>query len=306
MHQLQEDTPPEAEYTLFPVQNSNCKPLQTTMVVEGHNLTMEVDTGAAVSLVSEETVNNSSFLKYLPLKQTSVRLRTYTGQPVSVLGQLLVKVQHNEAQGTMPLQVVKGSGTTLLGRDWLQKFRLDWKTIFKLHTSLTVQEVLDNHKEVFSDKLGTLKDYKVKFYLEEQAKPQFLKARPLPLALRDKVAVELDRLQAEGIIVPIRFSKWAAPIVPVMKSDGSIRICGDFKQTVNKSARTEVYPLPRIEELFACLSGGQTFTTLDLSHAYLQLELENESQELVTINTHKGLYKYTRLPFGVASAPAIF
>ena len=59
-------------------------------------------------------------------------------------------------------------------------------------------------------------------------------------------------------------------------------------------------------ELFANLSGGQTFTTLDLSHAYLQLELEEESQELVTINTHKGLYKYTRLPFGVASAPAIF
>ena len=100
----------------------------------------------------------------------------------------------------------------------------------------------------------------MKFYLEEQAKPQFLKARPLPLALRDKVAVELDRLQAEGIIIPTIFSKWATPIMPVMKSDGSIRICGDFKQTVNKSARTEVYPLPRIEELFACLSGGQMLT----------------------------------------------
>ena len=70
--------------------------------------------------------------------------------------------------------------------------------------------------------------------------------------------------------------------------------------------RTEVYPLPRIEELFACLSGEQTFTTLDMSRAYLQLELEESSQELVTINIHKGLYKYTRLPFGVASTPAIF
>jgi len=70
--------------------------------------------------------------------------------------------------------------------------------------------------------------------------------------------------------------------------------------------RTKIYPLPRIEELFTCLSGGQTLTTLDLSHTYLQLELEEDSQELVTINTHKGLYKYTRLPFGVASAPAIF
>ena len=202
VHQLSEDSS-GTEYTLFPVQNSSCKPLQTTMMVEGHNLTMEVDTGAAVSLVSEDTVNNSPFLKSLPLQQTSVRLRTYTGQAVSVLGQVLVKVQYNKVNETVPLQVVKGSGTTLLGRDWLQKFRLDWKIIFKLHTTLTLQEVLDSHEEVFSNKLGTLKDYKVKFYLEEQAAPHFFKARPLPLALRERVADELDRLQAKGSIVPV-------------------------------------------------------------------------------------------------------
>ena len=108
--------------------------------------------------------------------------------------------------------------------------------------------------------------------------------RPLLLALRERVTEELDRLQAEGIIVPVKFSKWATPIVPVVKNDRSIRICGDFKRTVNKSTRTEIYPLPRIEELFTCLSGGQTFTTLDLPHVYLQLELEEDSQELVTIN----------------------
>ena len=226
----------EVEYTLFPMQSGNCKPLQTMMVVEGHDITMEVDTGVAVSLVNEDTVNNSPFLKCLPTQQTNVRLRTYTGQPVSVLGQLMVKIKHDEVQEIMPLQVVKGADTTLLGRDWLQKFRLDWKTIFKLHDQLTLQEILDSHKQVFSDKLGTLKDYKVKFYLEEQAKPQFLKARPLPLALREKVAEELNRLQAEGIIVPTRFSKWAAPIVPVVKGDGPIRICGDFKCNINKAA----------------------------------------------------------------------
>ena len=54
------------------------------------------------------------------------------------------------------------------------------------------------------------------------------------------------------------------------------------------------------------LSGGQKFTKLDLSHAYQQIMLQEESQKLVTINTHKGLYRYTRWPFGVASAPAIF
>ena len=121
VHQVAEE-PVEVEYSLFPVQGSNSKPLQTTMLVEGHKLTMEIDIGAAVSIVSEDTVNSSPFLKCLPLQQTDVRLRTYTGQPVSVLGQLLVKVQHDEAQETIPLQVVKGGGTTLLGRDWLQKF----------------------------------------------------------------------------------------------------------------------------------------------------------------------------------------
>ena len=93
------------------------------MMVEGHNSTMEVDTGAAMSLVSEEMVNSSPFLMcLLPLQQSNVKLRTCTEQTMSVLGQLLVKVQHDEAQETMLLQVVKVSGTTLLGRDWLQKF----------------------------------------------------------------------------------------------------------------------------------------------------------------------------------------
>ena len=99
---------------------------------------------------------------------------------------------------------------------------------------------------------------------------------------------------------------WATPIVPVLKKGGSIRVCGDFKLTVNQATHTEVYPLPRIEELFAFLSGGTVFSTLDLSHAYNQLQLDDTAQELTTINTHKGLYKFTRLPFGVALAPAIF
>ena len=83
-------------------------------------------------------------------------------------------------------------------------------------------------------------------------------------------------------------------------------VCGDFKLTVNHATQTEVYPLLRIDELFASLSGGTVFSTLDLSHVYNQLLSDEKAQELTTINTHKALYQYTRLPFGVASAPAIF
>ena len=101
-------------------------------------------------------------------------------------------------------------------------------------------------------------------------------------------------------------SEWAAPIVPVLKPDGTIRICGDYKITVNKAAKPYVYPLPRVEDLFATLAGGKTFTKLDLAHAYQQIPLEESSKQYVTINTHKGLYQYNRLPFGVAAAPSIF
>ena len=99
---------------------------------------------------------------------------------------------------------------------------------------------------------------------------------------------------------------WATPIVPVPKTDGSVRICGDYKITVNQVAKLDKYPIPRIEDLFASLAGGKAFSKLDLSQAYQQIELDEESRQYVTINTHKGLFRYNRLPFGVASAPSIF
>ena len=85
-----------------------------------------------------------------------------------------------------------------------------------------------------------------------------------------------------------------------------MRICGDYKITVNRVAKVDNYPLPRIEDLFASLTGGKHFSKLDLAHAYQQIPLHEDSKQYVVINTHKGLYQYNRLPFGVASAPAIF
>ena len=94
--------------------------------------------------------------------------------------------------------------------------------------------------------------------------------------------------------------------MPVVKPNGSIRICGDYKLTVNQAAKVENYPLPRIEDIFASLAGGKRFTKLDLAHAYNQIPLDEEAQKLTVVNTHKGLYKYRRMPFGITSAPAMF
>ena len=167
-------------------------------------------------------------------------------------------------------------------------------------------KVLSKHGALFSSELGKAKHIEAKLHLDPEATPRFCNARPVPYALREKVENELNRLEREGIIEPVQFSDWAAPIVPVMKSDGSVRICGDYKLTVNKAAKLDAYPIPRVEDLFAKLAGGKRFTKVDIAHAYQQIPLEEESRQSVTINTHKGLFTYNRLPFGVHSAPAIF
>ena len=123
--------------------------------------------------------------------------------------------------------------------------------------------------------------------MNPEARPRFCKPRSVPFAFREKVNKELERLEKTRVIETVQHADWAAPIVPELKQDGSVRICGDYKLTVNQAAKTDSFPLPRIDDLFASLAGGQAFSKLDLAHAYLQLELNGESKKLVTINTQK-------------------
>ncbi len=191
----------------------------------------------------------------------------------------------------MPLVVVARDGPSLLGRDWLAKIKVHWSSIFSMHTP-ELQDILDRHETIFIPGLGKTLVGEARLHVDPDVQPRFLKARPVPYALRVKVEKELDKLEEEGVIVPVQHSEWAAPIVPMLKGKGTVKICGDFKETANKPTKMKVYPLPWIEDLFASLARGTFFSKLDLSHAYLQLPLAKESQPFVTVNTHKGLYQY--------------
>ena len=208
---------------------------------------------------------------------------------------------------------MKTQGPALFGRDWLHQTQLDWERICAISkeqatqdTQKKLERLIDDYSEVFKDEIGTFKSAKAKLALKEGSQPKFFKARPVPYAMKPKVEVELKRLEKEGILRKVKFSDWATPIVPVAKSNGTVRICGDYKTTVNPQLQTEEYPLPRIDDIFAKLAGGQKFTKIDLRQAYHQMEVEEESQEYLTINTHQGLYRYNRLVFGITSAPAIW
>jgi transposase InsO family protein len=173
-----------------------------------------------------------------------------------------------------------------------------------------VEEMNEIFPKVFSKELGCLKDVKVNIPVPNDAQPKFFKPRPVPYALRDRVDDELDKLEGQKVWEKVKYSRWAAPIVVVLKDaknpGGPIRICGDYKITINSAAPCDNYPIPNTSEQLATLAGGQKFSKIDLSQAYQQLELDEETRELLTINTHKGLYRPWRLQFGVHSATGIF
>ena len=167
-----------------------------------------------------------------------------------------------------------------------------------LHTTI------QSHPNVFKPGLGTIKGITAKLEMKAEAQPRFYKARPVSYALQEAVEAEYNCLESEGIVERVEFSEWATPMVHVPKADGTTRSCGDYAVTVNPQLNVPQYPIPLPEDVFVRLRGGKRFTKLDLKSAYQQLPLDPESQPFVTINTHRGLYRYKRLPFGIASSPA--
>ncbi|XP_055527930.1 uncharacterized protein K02A2.6-like [Wyeomyia smithii] len=117
---------------------------------------------------------------------------------------------------------------------------------------------------------------------------------------------ELKRLVNLGIITPVTYADWAAPIVVVRKPDRSVRICADFSTGLNSALEANNYPLPLPEDIFNRMANCKMFSHIDLLDAYLQVELDEESRKFVTINTHKGLYRFNRLFPGVKCAPGAF
>jgi hypothetical protein len=295
---------------IFHVSNNRVSPFQINALIGDKNVTFEVDTGCGVTLVPKR-VFESVGGKMHELKPCKIKLKTYTGDVVAVLGETVIQAKIQGVKKELPLIVVKDEGPNLLGRNWFVQFNDIMAGLVQdlNHTSeskKTLSDILRENADVFKEGLGTLKGFVAKIHVDKDVKPKFYKARPVSYAVQSKVDAELERLKEQGVLEPVKFSEWATPVVPVLKSNGKVRLCGDYKITVNQQSQVEQYPIPKFEDLLVKLGGGETFSKLDLSHAYNQIKVDEESSKLLTVNTQKGLFKVNRLPFGVSSAPAIF
>ena len=120
--------------------------------------------------------------------------------------------------------------------------------VHTLHSATWMNEF----PEVTKEGLGLLRGIKAEVELKTGADARFYRSRPVPFALRDQVGEAIQKQVEDGELEPVDQSEWAAPIV-VVKKDGGIRICADFKTTVNPHLRMKTFPLPTPDEVFSTL-----------------------------------------------------
>ena len=252
---------------------SRVPPYEIEVSLAGVPTRMQVDTGASFSLINEQTWRSlRAHTSHLTLQPSQLTLRTWTEAPVKLMGQVALPVQHKDITRELIILVARGNGPNLLGRDWLVPLNITMNINFVSGADYEyLDKMITKHSEVFKDGLGTYRGDPVAIHLKPGATPKYLKARPVPYALKARVEEEIDRLEAEGVLRPVSFSEWATPVVPIVKKSGDIRLCGDYRSTVNQATESDTYPMPTSNEVFATIAGGKFFTTLDLNRAYTQV-----------------------------------
>ncbi|EYC37500.1 hypothetical protein Y032_0784g2333 [Ancylostoma ceylanicum] len=266
--------------------------------------------------------NKKKFRQQQKKKKTDVTGFAANGTPLKIRGCFNAEFAVNSSGGRC-----FGRGTcfvteddcNVLGMPWIRQLPDLYKAIrkYQIHRTIlvdhvaTLQDTIVNKLKtkfanVFKPGLGRCMTTKATLMLRPDARPVFRRKRPVPYANVVALDNEIDRLLAEDVLSPVTYSKWAAPIVVVKKSNGTLRLCADFSTGLNDALMLHQHPLPTSDDVFTKLNGGTIFTQLDFADAYLQVEVDENSKELLTINTHRGLFRYNRLPFGVKSAPGIF
>ena len=222
---------------------------------------MELDTAADYSIMSK-----SEYLERFadrPLSSSVVTLRTYTGEVLDVSGEMQCDIAYKGKKYSLPIVVANyDSGPTLLSENWLRVIKLEWGEILifsvssKYPTSAEskLSELLSKHKELFTESYEGMTGLEAHITMKDNVEPVFMKVRRIPYARKEQVENELDKLEKHGVVKKTDKSCWASPIVVVPKADNTVRICGEYKSTINQSVENVDYVLPTAQEFALCTS----------------------------------------------------
>ena len=172
-------------------------------------------------------------------------------------------------------------------------------------SGLNKEHLIRQFPSVFAEKVGQLEgEYHIK--LDATLSPVQHAPRRVPVALRDQLKAELDKMTEQGIIAPVTApTPWDSSLVAVPKKNSMLRLCLD-PEDLNKAVQREHCPLPTIEDVARRLQGAKVFTKLDVRSSFWHITLDSPSSYLTTFNTPFGRFRWRRMPFGIRSAPDDF
>lgn len=214
-------------------------PLRVEVQIENKAISMKIDTEAYITVISEE-----------------------------------------DKDKFFPKLIIEKSNLNLTSSFWLKIFD-KWPVNFNTSKAMNVnifrmeddvkRRVCEKFPQVFSGDQGCYNGRKVHLVFKKDAQPIRMKPYHAPFALAPKITSEIDRLLKAGNLEPIAVSKWATPVIPVLKKNGEVRLCGNFKLTVNPQLVVKRHPIPIKEKIFKTLQVGKEWSQLDLSHAFTQI-----------------------------------
>ncbi|XP_065315590.1 TBC1 domain family member 5 homolog A-like [Gordionus sp. m RMFG-2023] len=220
----------------------NDNAFMTSLKINDVTVTMQVDTGSKFTIIPHEMAKQ---IDIKDLKKSTLQLSAYDGNLIEIIGVTQVKVSYDGIAKHLLAVIVKSNKNALLGRMWINAFNCEFKL-----TTKPINKV------------------NVKIHLRNDAKPKIIPPRRIPYSKIDAVTKELTRWIDEGLIEPVTDVRWASPITAVYKENGSVRVCADFKDTVNPALENFRYPLPRINDIIAKLKEGKKFSKIDFKDAF--------------------------------------
>ena len=279
----------ETSFYLGAIDCGEVKPWTVPLTINSHRIAFKADSGADIGCIPE-----SDYLQLKPrpsLKSIQFPL-TSPGGKVNCLGQFDAKTVYKGTKYTFPVCVLKQSHSRLLSRS----------AAAGMGILRFVEEV---RPDVFGD-FGLMKGEPVRIRLKPDAQPYNLGTpRRISAPLLSPLKKELERMVQNKIISPVTYpTAWCAPIVVVMKPNGKLRICVDYKK-LNKSVMRELFLMPTVDEIASRLAGSTVFSALDCSSSFWQLPIHPEDRPLTCFITAFGRYVMNRLPFGLNSSTEI-
>jgi len=300
------DNPPKLKPPLFPIN------------IDGHTVNILIDSGASVNILDEPTFKTMRSKPHLD--PTNIRIFTFqASNPLNTVGKFTANVSTPSQNSSVKAMfvVVKGGGGSLLSRQTAEQFDLlrvgpppnmqpPSEEVNKVEKPVTpTTNILDEHSDIFKG-LGCMTNVQVKLHMNQDMTPVQQPIRRVPWHTRQRVDEEIQRLLDSDTIEEVPTTNeptsWLNPYVVVPKKDPSqIRFCLDMRQA-NKAIIRERHVIPKFEEILPELHDAKVFSKIDLREGYHQLRLHKSSHHVTAFATHKGVYRYKRLFFGISSA----